>query len=57
MEELKKLISRMTEDLKEINEILAARSRELDQRDEDNRKIYQRMLEDISKELKERRKT
>ena len=57
MEELKKLIAKMTEDLKEINGILAARSRELDQRDEDNRKIYQRMLEDISKELKERRKT
>lgn len=39
MEELKKLIAQMTDDMREINGILAARSRELDRRAEFDREI------------------
>lgn len=45
MNELKRLITQMTDDLKEINGILAARSRELDRRAEFDKKISEEILQ------------
>lgn len=45
MNNLERLVIQMTDDLKEINGILAARSRELDRRDEFDKKVSEEIQE------------
>lgn len=49
MNNLERLVIQMTDDLKEINGILAARSRELDRRAEFDKKISEEIQEILQK--------